>query len=195
MQINPFITRSEIKTDLKSARINVSKDTISRALYRRGFHSRSTRKVPLLKTKHVKYRLKFVKTYEKKGMMFWEKVIWSDETKVELFGRNTTTSVWQKNGTASKKHNTIPTVKFGGGSIMIWACFSSKVTAELQVIHGRMNGSMYREILKKNLQKSATSFGQGRNFVLQHNNDPKHTTKLTEEWFENTGISTLNWPS
>ena len=29
-----------------------------------GFHSRSPRKVPLLKTKHVKDRLKFVETYE-----------------------------------------------------------------------------------------------------------------------------------
>ena len=78
---------------------------------------------------------------------------------------------------------------------MIWECFSSKGTGELQFIHGRMNGSMYREILEKNLQKSATSFGHGRNFMLQHDNDPKHTTKFTKELFENNGISTLNWPS
>ena len=58
-----------------------------------------------------------------------------------------------------------------------------------------MNGSMYREILEKNLQKSATSLGHGRNFVLQRNNDPKRTTKLTKELFENNGIRTLNWPS
>ena len=35
--IKPFITRSEIKTDLDGAGINVSKDKISRALYRTGF--------------------------------------------------------------------------------------------------------------------------------------------------------------
>ena len=167
-------------------------DTISRALYRTGFHSRSPRKVPLLKTKHVKDRLKFVETYEKK-MQFYEKGIWSNETKVELFGRNTATSIWRKNGTAFKKHNTIPTVKFVGVFIMIWGCFSSKGTGELQVIHGRVNGSMYREILEKNLQKSVTSLGHGRNFVLPHDNDPKHIAKLTKEWFENNGICILNW--
>ena len=53
VQINPFITRSEIKTDLEDAGIYVTKDTISRALYRTGFHSRSPKK-------------KFVETYEKK---------------------------------------------------------------------------------------------------------------------------------
>ena len=130
VQLNPFITRSEIKTDLEDAGINLSKDTISRALYRTGFYSRSPRKVPLLKNKHGKDRLKFVETYKKKGMQFWEKVIWSDETKVELFGRNTVTNVRRKNGTAFQKHNTIPTVKIGGGSVMIWGCFSSKGTGE-----------------------------------------------------------------
>ena len=126
-------------------------------------------------------------------MQFWEKGIWSNETKVELFGRNTAIGVWRKNGTAFKKHNTIPTVKFGGGFIMIMGCFSSNGTGELQVIHGRMNGSMYREILEKNLQKSATSLGHSRKFVLQHVNDPKYIAKLTKEWFENNGIITLNW--
>ena len=55
-----------------------------------------------------------------------------------------------------------------------------------------MNGSMYKEILEKNLQKSATSLGHGRNSVLQHD---KHTAKLIKVLFENNGISTLNWPS
>ena len=193
VQINPFITCSEIKTDLEAAGINVS--TISRTLYCTGFQSRSPRKVPLLKTKHVKDRLKFVETYEKKGMQFWEKVIWSDETKVELFRRNTATSVWRKKWLAFKKHNIIATVKIGGGSIMIWGCFSSKGTGELQAIHSRMNGSIHSDFLEKNLQKSAASLGHGRNFVLQHANDPKHTAKPTEEWFENSGIRTVNWPS
>ena len=83
-------------------------------------------------------------------MQFWEKVIRSDKTKVELFGRKIATSVWQKNGTTFKKHNTILTVKFGGGFIMIWRCFSEKNTDELQVIRGRMNCSMYGKILVKN---------------------------------------------
>ena len=113
VQINPFITRSEIKTDLEGAGINVSKDTISRALYRTGFHSRSPRKVSLLKTKHVKDQLKFVETYEKKNMQLWEKGIWSNEKRVELFGRNTATSVWRIMALPSR--STIPSPQLSLG--------------------------------------------------------------------------------
>ena len=113
VQINAFINRSENKTDLEGAGINVSKDTISRALYRTGFHLRSPRKVPLLKTKHVKDRWKFVETYEKKNMQFWEKGIWSNEMKVKLFGRNTATSVWRKMALPSRSTISSPQLNLG----------------------------------------------------------------------------------
>ena len=38
-------------------------------------------------------------------------IIWSDETKIELFGLNAKRHIWRNPGT-------IPTVKHGGGSIM-----------------------------------------------------------------------------
>ena len=83
-------------------------------------HSRSPRKTPLLNSRHVKARLNFVEKYENNLDVFYEKIIWSDETKIELFGRNTSTHIWRKKGTAYRPNNTIPTVKFGGGSIILW---------------------------------------------------------------------------
>ena len=65
---------------------------------------------------------------------------------------------------------------------------SSKGTGELQITHGRMNGCMYRDIPEKNLKKSAISLGHGQNFMLQHDNDPKHTARPTKEWFEKMAL-------
>jgi len=45
----------------------------------------------------------------------WEKVLWSDETKIELFDIN--------------PKNTIPAVKYGGGNIMLWGCFYARTTS------------------------------------------------------------------
>ncbi|KAL0164969.1 hypothetical protein M9458_040722, partial [Cirrhinus mrigala] len=37
--------------------------------------------------------------------------------------------------------NTIPTVKHGGGNIMLWGCFSAKGTGQLHRIKGTMDGA------------------------------------------------------
>jgi hypothetical protein len=42
------------------------------------------------------------------------KIIWSDETKVELFALNAKRHLWRKPGTAQHLAKTIPTVKHGG---------------------------------------------------------------------------------
>ncbi|KAI4882550.1 hypothetical protein NFI96_034484 [Prochilodus magdalenae] len=71
----------------------------------------------------------------------WEKVLWSKETNIELFGINSTCRVWRKRNADYDPKNTILTVKHGGGNIMFWGCFSAKGTGLLQRISGRMDGA------------------------------------------------------
>ncbi len=70
--------------------------------------------------------------------------MWSDETKIELFGINSTRRVWKKKDEYNPK-NTIPTVKHWGGNIMRWGCFSAKGTRRPHRIEGRMDGAMYQQ--------------------------------------------------
>uniref|UniRef100_A0A8C6SAZ8 Uncharacterized protein n=1 Tax=Neogobius melanostomus TaxID=47308 RepID=A0A8C6SAZ8_9GOBI len=42
-------------------------------------------------------------------------------------------------------------VKYGGGSIMLWGCFSSAGTGKIVRIVGKMDGAKYRDILEENL--------------------------------------------
>ncbi|MGH0116091.1 UNVERIFIED_CONTAM: hypothetical protein FKN15_023124 [Acipenser sinensis] len=105
----------------------------------------------------------------------WKKVLWSDETKIELFGLSAKRYVWCKANTAHHPENTIPTLKHGGGSIMLWGCFSSAGTGKLVRIEGKMDGAKYREILEENLFQSARDLGLVQRFTFQQDNDPKHT--------------------
>ncbi|KAK6320657.1 hypothetical protein J4Q44_G00097640 [Coregonus suidteri] len=171
-----------------------SQRTISNTLRRHGLKSCSARKIPLLKPAHVQARLKFANDHLDDPEEEWEKVMWSDETKIKLFGLNSTRRVWRKKDEYNPK-NTIPTVKHGGGNIILWGCFSAKGTGRLHHIEGRMDGAMYREILANNLLPSVRALKMGRGWVFQHDNDPKHTARATKEWLCKKHLKVLEWPS
>ena len=119
--------------------------------------------------------LEFTKTHLKDSQTMRNKILWSDETKIQLFGLNAKSHIW-------RKHGTIPMVKHGGGSIMLYGCFSAAGTGRLVRTEGKMNGAKYREILDENLLQSAQYLRLGQRFSFQQDNDPKHTTKTMQEW-------------
>ena len=113
----------------------------------------------------------------------------SDETKMEVFGLNAKRHVW-------KKPDTIPTVKHGGGSIMLWGIFSATGTGRLVRIEAKMmNRAKYREILDENLPQSAQDLRLEWRSTFQQDNDPKHTVKTTQEWLRDKSLNVLEWPS
>ena len=112
--------------------------TISQALHKSGLYGRVARRKPLLKKAHLESRLRYAKNHSGDSEAMWQKVLWSDETKMELFGLNAKRYVWYK--PAHHPKNTIPTVKHGGGSIMLWGCFSSAGTGALVRIEGKIDG-------------------------------------------------------
>lgn len=185
----------DVQNDLKNAGSDVHLSTIRRALNRAGLHGRIARRKPLLSKAHQKARLNFAKKFLEMPIDYWNNIIWSDETKVELFGRNQQRYVWRKENTAYNVKNTVPTVKHGGGSIMVWGCFSINGTGRLTIIDGRMDSVKYQSILKENLVPSANQLGHGRRYTFQQDNDPKHTSKSTKAWLKNNKVKVLEWPS
>ena len=84
-------------------------------------------------------RLEFAKRHLKDSHTMRNKILGSEETKMELFGLNAKRHVWRKPGT-------IPMVKHGGDSIMLWGCFSAAGTGRLVSIEGKMDGE--RSLMK-----------------------------------------------
>ena len=74
----------------------------------------------------------------KDSQIMRNKILWSDESKIELFDLNAKHHDWMK-------PVTIPTVKHGGGSIMLWGCFSAAGTRRLIGTEGKVNRAKYRD--------------------------------------------------
>ena len=191
----PQTTASDLQESLREGGIQVSTSTIRRELNNSGLYGRVARKKPLLRPQHKNARLRFAKKHIDEPQNFWNKVIWTDETKIELFGHNQQRYVWRKENEAFKEKNTIATVKHGGGSLMLWGCVSYKGPGNLVKIEGKLNAQGFQEILQNNLQDSARNLSMGRNWILQQDNDPKHTAKSVQAWFKQKKIKVLEWPS
>ena len=98
---------------------------------------------------------------------------------------------FRRKGSAHDPENTIPTVKFGGGRILVWGCFSSAGTGKLHIIEGKMNGAMYRGILNDEILLSVNDLKLRRGWTFQQDNDPKHTAEDTALWFQRKKVKVM----
>ncbi len=129
----------------------VSAQTIRHTLHQIGLHGCRPRRKPLLKIMHKKARKQFAEDNQTKDMDYWNHVLWSDETKINLFGSDWVKHVWRQPGEECKYKCVLPTVKHGGGSVLVWGCMSAAGTGEQQLIEETMNGNMYCDILKQSM--------------------------------------------
>ena len=94
-----------------------------------------------------KARKQFAEDMSTKYWAYCDHVLWSDKMKINLFGSDGFKHVWRRPGEEYKDKCVMPTVKHGGGNVMVWGCMSAADVGELQFIDGNMNSNMCCEIL------------------------------------------------
>ncbi len=94
---------------------------------------------------HKKACKQFAEDKHIKDIDYWNHVLWSDESKINLFGLDGVKRVWWQPGEDYKDKFVLPSVKHVGGSVKVWGCMSAAGTGELQFIEGtmNMNANMY----------------------------------------------------
>ena len=97
VQINPRTTTKNLVKMLEETGTKVSISTVKRVLCRHNLKGRSPMKKPRSKT-YIKKPDWFATAHRDKDCTFWRNVLWSDETKIKLFGHNAHRYAWRKKG-------------------------------------------------------------------------------------------------
>ena len=101
---------------------------------------------PLLQNHHKKARLWFATTHGDKNHTFWRNVLWSDETKIELFGHNDHRYVWRKKEEACKPKNWKSMCKQGG--LQTWLSYTSSIRRNGPKFTQNILGSLWKATRK-----------------------------------------------
>ncbi|GFY16002.1 transposable element Tc1 transposase [Trichonephila clavipes] len=160
VKIDPKISTPKIAASTSNTLgRSVSAETVRRVLRKAGYNGRVARKKPLIGKRNRVKRLKFAKEHILKPQQFWNEVIFSDESKFNIFGSDGRRMVWRKPNTSHHPKHTIPTVKHGAGSVMVWGCMAASGVGKPVFIDGIMHKMAYLNILQNNLKESADNLG------------------------------------
>ena len=79
---------------------------------------------------------------------------------------------------------------------MMWGCMTWEGIGYACKIDGRMDADLYVAILQDELQQSLKYHGKtAADIVFQQDNDPKHTSRKAQKWFQDHSFEVMEWPA
>ncbi|GFY00493.1 transposable element Tc1 transposase [Trichonephila clavipes] len=133
MKKNPCLTVTQIATDIcEKLSKNIWANTARKILKKTGYRSRVVRRKPYISMTNRLKRIVFAKYQTHKPLKFWRTVIFSDEGKFCIFGIKGRKLVWKKRCTSLQKQHLVPTVKYGGGGVMVWGCMAGNEDTQIK---------------------------------------------------------------
>ncbi len=156
------------------------------------FRKRATK--PLLNQRQHQKRLTWAVEKKNWTAAQWSKVLFSDESKFCISFGNQGLRVWRKSGEAQNPCCLKSSVKFPQ-SVIIWAAVSSAGVGPLCFLKSTVNAAIYQEILEHFMLPSADKLYGDADFIFQQDLAPAHTAKGTKSWFNDHGVTVLDWPA
>ena len=139
----------------------------------------------LLTPRHRRHRLDHAMTHQDWTVEDWKRATFSDETKTNRLGSDGRKQAQKLPGEGHRDRLVDGTLKFGGGSVMVWGCMSWAGVGNCCRMDGRMDGDLHTAILDEDVMDSISHFGKTpSDTVFQQDSDPKHACKKAKDWFK-----------
>jgi hypothetical protein len=189
-----FVTPKQIIHELA---LPLSDDTVRRRLDEVGLHGRVARSVlvPMWTPDHIHQRLSFAEGYVSWTTNQWERVIFSDETHIELSPHG---QMWvHRTRPVGAEHDPQYAVprKLHSKRVSLRGCFCAKEIGQAEIFDvGEFDAAKYVDVLQHNLLRSARSFFPSGIWWFQQDNAPQHSSRAAQAWFHNHGVSCIDLP-
>jgi hypothetical protein len=146
---------------------------------------------PLLTNDHKRRRMAFVRKYKKQD---WRVVLFTDEKTFTLFGNNSHEVIWAESAADVPPQSRVK----HPAKLHVWGGVSFYGKTQLFIFQGNMDKMLYKSILEERLLQDARAIFGHRPWVFQADNDPKHTSKLAQQWINDNvpaQIPKCDWPA
>lgn len=190
---NPRMSARDVQDEMGPRGDGISLRTIQRGLNDAGCHAERPKSKPFLTKAHIEKRYQWALTHQDWDEQKWSKVIFSDETVIELrdncpqFVRVVDSfPLTSEHYCLTTKHPT---------KVIIWSCFSFKGPGRSHIVEGQMNTEWYiADIIKNRVVQQLQQWYPDSDGVFQQDNAPCHKSKRSMEEFRANNINVLDWP-
>jgi hypothetical protein len=160
-----------------------------------GFHGQAAAHKPNILPVNAKLCLKWYKERCHWTVDNWKRVMWGDESPYTMWRSNKRVCVWRMPGKRYLPVCVVPAVKFGGGGIRVWRCFSWNGLGPLVILHGNLNIEIYKVILTRCVLSTIEDQFGDDDCLYQHDSAPCYKSRSVREWFVDSKVPEMECPA
>lgn len=188
---NRSATQSSIISDMP---FKMSTWLLRHELKQMNIRKRMRTKKPYLEKRHMRERLKFAREHKNWTLEQWRKVIWTDESSIEIGADIDLKKVWREPKEKFLRDCLKPSFMSGRTKVMVWGAIRGNEKSKLVILpKGRIRSKEYVDYVCKPVLLDF--YNSKPDATLMEDNAPIHRSRKTNEWREAAGIRKLKWPS
>ena len=167
--------------------------TVSPRLFEQQLLARAHVVKPLISSKNKKFRLAFSNEHVLWSQEKWQTVHFSDVSKFLLIGSDGKTDIRRKVGEELSPRCLKATVKFGGGSVMVWGMISGDGVGPLRWLQGKVHAGVYEQLVKYHVLPVLWNSTKQTSIFMQ-DNAPCHKAMVVINFLKAENVTVMDWP-